>query len=303
VTPRRIASSLLRPLFFCLTLTSVSAQMPALRGAPMLKCSGLPCVDVTLATGKHLRMLVDTGNVNSVLDTAVAQQLGLVVSPISGSDGKPLAGYGRALLPGVKVGEGTLGDLKVLVMDLAAYIKRDRMPAADGALAYTAFKNRILQLDYVKRQVQFSDVVTQETPCIGNCGALTLPTFGKKGPPIVVATGFSVNDQPITAQVDTLFTGTLLIYPTSVEKLGLGEVAMTQKKQFFPYTDDGVDMLEATAKAEAFGKKVLAQNAPLYFAGPTVHLPDGMFDATVGHALFEHSILTLDFHDMKMWME
>lgn len=117
-----------------------------------------------------------------------------------------------------------------------------------------------------------------------------------------VSTGFSVNEKPVTAQVDTLFSGTMLIYPTSVEKLGLAEAARTTRKQFFKYTDDGVEMLEAQSKVEGFGERSLVSDAPLYFATPAVHLPDGMFDATVGQALFRHSVLLLDFHDMKLWM-
>jgi hypothetical protein len=58
-------------------LLSARAQMPALRGGAMLDCAGLPCVDGTLASGKHLKMLIDTGDVNSVLDTHVAKELGL----------------------------------------------------------------------------------------------------------------------------------------------------------------------------------------------------------------------------------
>jgi len=285
---------------FC---SNVFAQVPALAGGAMLECSGLPCVDVTLANGKHLRLLIDTGNVNSVLDTAVAKGLGLELLPLNGKDGKPVGGFGRTVLPGVKVGEGALGDLKVLVMDLAADIKRARMPVADGTLAYTAFKDRVLELDYVKRHVRFSEKLSTQIACPRFCGTLTLPTFGKQGPPIVVATGFSVNQKPITAQIDTLFSGTMLIYPTSVDKLGLSEAAQSQKKRFFAYTDDGVEMQEATAKTESFGKAALAKDAPLYFAGPGVHLPDGMFDGTVGHALFEHSVLTLDFHAMKVWLQ
>lgn len=268
----------------------------------MLDCSGLPCVEVTLATGKHLHLLVDTGNVNSVLDTAVAKDLGLAVTPVNGRDGKPLPGYGRSLLPGVQLGDASLGDLKILVMDLAADVKRDRMPAADGTLAYTAFKDRILQLDYLRRTVRVSEPLKTELPCPGFCGTLTTPTFGKQGPPIVVSTGFSVNDKPVTAQVDTLFTGTMLIYPPSVEKLGLADLARTTKKRFFKYTDDGVEMLEAQSQVESFGDRALAQSAPLYFATAAVHLPDGMFDATVGHELFTHSVLSLDFHDMKLWL-
>jgi hypothetical protein len=279
------------------------AQAPELRGGAMLDCSGLPCVDATLANGKHLKLLVDTGDYNSTLDREVAKQLGLDVAPVSGQDGKPVPGYGKSVLSGLKIGDGSLGDIKILVMDLAQEVKRNHMPACDGSITYTAFKNRLLQLDYVKRLVRFSEPLTHEVACRGSCGEITLPTFGKKGPPIVVATGFSVNQKPITAQIDTLFSGTMLIYPTSVDKLGLNAEVTSQKKRFFPYTDDGVNMFEATAKTEGFGQRSLASNTPLYFAAPEVHLPDGMFDGTVGQELFAHSILNLDFHNMKFWIE
>ena len=289
-------------LFLASVLSTARAQVPGLSGTTMLDCSGLPCVEVTLATGRHLRLLVDTGNVSSILDTAVAKEMGLAVTPVNGRDGKPVDGYGRSLLAGVKLGGTLLGDVKVFVMDVAGYIKRDRMPAADGTLAYTAFKDRILELDYVRRTVRVSEPLRSDLPCPGFCGTLTTPTFGKQGPPIIVSTGFSVNDKPITAQVDTLFDGTMLIYPPSVEKLGLAQVARTTRKRFFKYTDDGVEMLEAQSKVEGFGERSLVSGAPVYFATPAVHLPDGMFDATVGHALFQHSVLSLDFHDMKLWM-
>jgi hypothetical protein len=299
---RRFRPYFLLAFFVVANLADANAQTPTLRGTKMLDCSGLPCVEVTLASGKHLRLLVDTGNVNSILDTEVAKGLGLDVAPAKGADGKPLAGYGISVLAGVKLGDASLGDVKIVVMDIASEVKADHMPAADGALAYTAFKNRLLELDYVRRTVRFSEPLTAELACPGFCGTITTPTFGKEGPPIVVSTGFSVNDKPITAQIDTLFSGTMLIYPPSVTKLDLGEEAKSTKKQLFKYTDGGVDMMEAQAKTEAFGRRVLAKDVPLYFATPAVHLPDDLFDATVGHALFEHSVLSLDFHDMKLWM-
>jgi hypothetical protein len=300
VHPSRFGSLL---VFFVLSvLEIVSAQAFHLYGDAMVDCSGLPCVEVTVATGRHLRLLVDTGNVNSVLDASVAKELGLSVMPYTGRDGKLVAGFGRAILTGVKIGDRPLGDVKVLVMNLVDDVKRERMPAADGTLAYTAFKDRILELDYIRRRIRVSEPLTAKFPCPGTCGTLTTPTFGKKGPPIVVATGFSVNDKTLTAQIDTLFAGTLLIYPPSVDKLGLADATSTTNKRFFKYTDDGVEMLEAHAKTEAFGQRILAKGAPLYFATPAVHLPDGLFDATVGQELFQHSVLSLDFHDMKVWM-
>ena len=293
------------------SLPWADAQVPELRGGAMLDCSGLPCVDVTTANGKHLRMLIDTGDVNSVLDTKVAKELGLEIAPVKGPDGKEVPGYGRAVLHGAKLGEAGLGkagsgDLTVLVMDLSEFMSKDQMPKSDGSLAYTAFKDRVLEMDYPARQVRLSDELTGDFKCPAQCGELTTPTFGKSGPPILVATGFSVNGKPITAQIDSLFAGTMLIYPTSVEKLGLGEAAKSTSnpgaKEMFKYTDGGVEMLRAGGAAEGFEGRVLAKDAAVYFAGPAVHLPDGMFDGTVGHALLEHSVMILDLKGMRVWL-
>ena len=140
-------------------LLPAMAQMPELRGGAMLDCAGLPCVDVALASGKHLKMLIDTGDVNSVLDTHVAKELGLEVLPVKDGDGKDVPGYGKTVLRGLQVGDAGLGDLKVLVMDLAGFMAKDQMPKSDGSLAYTAFKGRVLEMDYVARKVRFSDAV------------------------------------------------------------------------------------------------------------------------------------------------
>lgn len=282
--------------------TSAHAQTPALAGGPMFDCSGLPCVDIVIANGKHLRMLVDTGNVDSVLDAAVAKDMGLAITPINGADGKPVAGYSRAALADAKLGDASLGNVSVLVMDLATYVKQDKIPASDGTLSYTAFKNRIVELDYKRRTVHVSEQLTQNLPCPAFCGEITYLTFGKQGPPIVVTTGFTINGKPLTVQIDTLFTGTMLVYPPSVDKLGLTAQSASTKKQFFKYTDDGVDMVEARADAEAFGTHVLAKNASVFFATPAVHQPDAMFDGTVGHALFQGIVLTLDLHSNHSWV-
>lgn len=283
-------------------LLPAKAQMPELHGGAMLDCAGLPCVDVTLASGKHLKMLIDTGDVNSILDTQVAKDLGLEVLPVKDADGKDLPGYGKTVMRGLKVGDAGLGDVRVLVMDVATPMAKDQMPKADGLLAYTAFKSRVLEMDYVARKVRFSEVLTGGVACPGQCGELTTPTFGKQGPPILVGTGFSVNGKAITAQIDSLFSGTLLIYPTSVEKLGLVEEAKSTTKERIKYTDGGVDMMTSRAASEAFEGRVLAKDATVYFAGPEVHLPDGMFDGTVGHALLEHSVVVMDLKGMRVWM-
>ena len=279
----------------------LSAQTAA-TGVPLLECSGLPCVDVTVAGGKHLKMLIDTGNVNSVLDRTIAEGIGIILQPVKGPDGKPYPGYASGTIPNIRVGDVALGDIKMLVVNLKSSIDKGVMPAADGALAYTAFKDRVLTIDYMNHRVNVSGVLKAAAPCPQSCGTITNPTFGKQGPPIVVTTGFQLNGKPLTMQIDTLYEGTMLIYPTSVDKLGLAGQQSSAKTRMFPFTDGGVPMMESTASKESFENQLLRKNATLYFATPKVHLPDGMFDGTVGNELFLGHVLTLDFHGNRFWM-
>jgi hypothetical protein len=281
---------------------SSGAQTPALASSPMLECSGLPCVDVTVGDQTHLKMLVDTGNEASMLDKAKAEALGLELKPVNGPDGKPYPGYSLATLKNVRVGGTALGELKLVVVDLQPSIKKGEYPVADGALSYTAFNGRILQMDYKSRQVGLSELVKSDAPCPGFCGTITTPTFGKQGPPIVVTSGFKLNGKEVAVQIDTLYSGTMLIYSTSVQKLGLSEQQNAGKKRLFPFTDGGVEMIEGTASVESFGVKELKKDVAVYFATPKVHQPDGMFDGTVGHELFAGHVLTLDFHAHRFWM-
>jgi hypothetical protein len=288
---------------FCLLAVSLThAQTPTLQGGAMLECSGLPCVEIVTSEGKHLRMLIDSGDSQSILDTAVAKAIGLTTTPVNGADGKPVEGYSQAQLNGVALGDAALGNVKVLVVDIATYIKQDRMPKCDGTLAYTVFKDRLLELDYKKKTVRTSAAITADLKCPGFCGDLTYPTFGQKGPHVLVATGFTVNRQPLTVQIDTLYSGTLLVFPPSVAKLGLTSQSNSATKEFFPYTDGGVDMMRAQVDDESFGSRVLAAQPPVFFATPAVHLPDGLFDGTVGHGLFKDIVLTLDLHANHVWI-
>ena len=95
----------------------------------------------------------------------------------------------------------------------------------------------------------------------------------------------------------------MLIYSTSVDKLGLAAEAGSSKIEKFPFTDGGVDMITGKARVESFGGKDLMSNAPLYFATEHVHQPDGMFDGTVGQALFSGRSVTLDFHAKRFWLD
>jgi Aspartyl protease len=253
--------------------------------------------------GKHLRLGIDMGDPESVLNLKAAQMLGLTLQPVAGADGKPVAGYQQASETGVVVGEITFPKLDVLVIDLSGAIGKKTFPDIDGTLGYTAFEKRILQLDGPGGVLRVSQPLTSATGCPGVCGDISLITFGQHGPPIVTTTGFTVNGKPIAVQVDTMFTGALLIYPTSVEKLGLTAEAASKDSKYIAFTDGGVEMFRAEARQVGFGEKTLAAPAALYFAGAKVHLPDGLFDGTVGQELLASHKVTLNFQDKKFWLD
>lgn len=266
---------------------------------PLLDCGGTPCVEARIGSGPVLKMVIDTGNADSVLETVMAK--GADLKPIGSLPAGAPEGMYRTKIPFISVGDVKLENLPAMAMVLGDMIAQNQMPAVDGTLAYTAFKDRILQLDFGAHKLRISDVLTTPSPCTGACDKISLIKFGKEGPPIVVANGFEINGRQVTAQVDTMYAGSLLVYTASIEKLHLAEAAKTTKARDFPLTDGGVQMKEATADKEGFHGVRLGPRIPLvYFPTPDVHEPDGLFDATVGLDLFYNTVLTLNFHEMTI---
>ena len=284
-----------------LSVAHAQADLPAFSHAKLSLCDGLPCVDAQIS-GKHLTLGIDTGNPTSIIDVKTAQTLGLTLEPILGDDGKPMEHYQKATATNVTIGDIEFKKLAFLAVDLSPSITKGTIPHIEGTLAYGAFKDRIVQIDYPAAILNLSQPLTTPTKCPGTCGDISLITFGHQGPPIVTTTGFTVNGKPIAVQVDTMFTGSLLIYPTSVDKLGLSTEGQSKDSQYIAFTDGGVDMFQAKAHQIGFGSKTLAADAPLYFAGPKVHLPDGLFDGTVGAALLSPQKVNFNFHDNKFWL-
>jgi Aspartyl protease len=269
---------------------------------PLLDCDGTPCIEARIGDGKILKMGIDTGNVDSVVDTAVAEAAGL--KPTAELPAGAPTGMFRTTIGEVSVGAVKLSNVPALSMALGEMISSKQIPRVDGTLAYTAFKDRILQFDFVAHKLRISDVLTSPSACSGACDKISLITFGNDGPPIVVADGFEINGKRVTAQVDTMYTGSLLVYTKSIEKLGFTEAAKTTKTRDFPLTDGGVKMKEAPSQKESFhGKALGVADTAVYFPTPDVHEPDGLFDATVGLQLFYGARLTLNFHDMTISVE
>lgn len=269
---------------------------------PLLDCDGIPCVEARTADGRPWKLGIDTGNENSVISAQAAQAAGLKPTKPA-PKGWPAEMFITAL-PALKIGEAILKDVQFMAMDFSGDISKGTMPRVDGTLAYTAFKDRYLQLDFAARVLRVSETMTEAVDCGTICDKISLITFGKHGPPIVVAKGFQINGKTVTAQVDTMYTGSLLVYTASIEHLGLSEAARTTETRKFLLTDGGVNMKVAVAKQESFHGLTLGGVHPkVYFPTEGVHEPDGLFDATVGLELFKNIIVTFDLHGMNLVLQ
>jgi Aspartyl protease len=270
---------------------------------PLLDCKGTPCIEVRINDGAPVKFVIDTGNVDSVIDAKVMKSADLQPLHPPKPGGAPIELI-PTRIPELHIGSMALTQVIAAGMDLTDMINQNQMPDVAGSLAYPAFQDRIIQLDFVANKFRISDVLKSPVKCAGKCDTISLITFGKEGPPIVVADGFEINTVKVTAQLDTMFTGSMLVYTASIDKLSLTGAASTTDTRLFPLTDGGVNMRVADASEEGFQGITLAkEGAKVYFPTETVHEPDGLFDATVGLELFRDTILTLDFHDMTLSLD
>src|SRR5579862_81306 len=279
------------------------AGVKFLTEVPLLDCKGTPCIEVRINESAPLKFVIDTGNVDSVIDAKVMKAADLQPLHPPKPGGAPIELI-PTRIPELHIGSMALTQVIAAGMDLTDMINQNQMPDVAGSLAYTAFQDRIIQLDFVANKFRISDVLKSPVKCAGKCDTISLITFGKEGPPIVVADGFEINTVKVTAQLDTMFTGSMLVYTASIDKLSLTGAASTTDTRLFPLTDGGAAMRVADASEEGFQGLTLAkEGARVYFPTETVHEPDGLFDATVGLELFRNTVLTLDFHDMTLSLD
>ena len=298
-------------LAVCLAVAPSLAQFrpapPRMIDVPLLDCSGLPCVELTTGSGKTLRLLIDLGEANAYLDTKAAQTLGLDLQALKGSAGGDIDQVQQTIVPGARLGDLPLGDFPFMVLDTTPQPdkpgqKVEALPG-DGALTYGAFKNRLVQIDGRNHVLRISEPQADAQPCPGECSDLVIKHVGSWGPVTLTAKGFAVNGQPVDAQLDTLFTGTMLIYPGSVEKLGLKKQSKSKPKEQFPYTQDGIKLARADDGTVTFRGIPLLQDGPLYFGTKDESLPAVQFDATVGMGVLSRATAAFDFKGMHFWME
>jgi hypothetical protein len=161
----------------------------------------------------------------------------------------------------------------------------------------------MLEIDGPHRIVRVSEPLKDAIPCPNACGDIVIKHFGQFGPVTLTVDGFEVNGQRIDAQIDTLFTGTMLIYPAAVERLGIKKLAKSKQKEDFPYAQDGIRLSRADNASFGFRGTTLLSNAPVYFWYEKDETPSTtQFDGTVGTGLLSHAVLSFDFKGQHFWI-
>jgi hypothetical protein len=129
---------------------SPAGAQPRIAEIPLLDCSGLPCVDMRTASGKTLRLLIDTGEINSYLDSKVARSLAVELQGLKGNaDNSANSEVQQTVVPGAMLGDLPMGDFPFMVLDTTPQpeklgVKPEPLPG-DGVLTFSAFKNRLLR--------------------------------------------------------------------------------------------------------------------------------------------------------------
>lgn len=290
--------------------TPQTSSGPRFVEVPLLDCSGLPCIEMTTGSGKTLKLVIDLGEPNSYLDIKAAQTLSADVKPMKSDADADITQVQQTVVPGAKIGDLPMGDFPFTVLDTTPSPEQPNAKEippfpADGALAFRAFQNRIVAIDYLNHKVRISEPLEAEQPCPLPCTDLVVRHVGQFGPVTLTTEGFSVDNQPIQAQIDTMFPGTVLIYQDFVKQFGLKKLAKGKHKQFFPYLLGGVKLAEADGSATVGYKQGLHMtDLPLYFFDKDDdHQEPANFNATIGSGLFHGATVVFDFKGKHFWLE
>src|ERR1700744_3820297 len=252
---KTIAMQTLATLASCL-MSSLSAQA-ATTEIPFHDCRGLICMDIALDGAQSRSLVLNTGDISSTIMRDAAQAMHWRLDRIVRA-GNILPNVERGGEHNVAFGQMTLPE-NFLVYDRKIF--GDHPLPGDGTLAYTFFKDKRLQIDYVHHVLRLSD--SPIGAGAGNLpGKLDMITFGKQGPLIVVGSPFSVNGKPVHAQIDTCYTGTVLVYDAALDGLGLRKHG---KPTFFPNTDGGVNMLAGISERLGFAEREIGGAYPRLF--------------------------------------
>jgi predicted aspartyl protease len=286
-------------LLFIPCWVQVLAQSPASPRAfievPFELIHGTILIPATVNGAGPFWMMLDTGADPSIVDLGVAKRAGLKIAAKgkqgSGGGTSHNLSYGTSL-PLLRIGGLTATKVDALAMDLSG-LSATLGRSLGGALGYSLFKGRIVQIDYPNRRVRFY----KRAPSCTRAKNLhpkqcTILSFRYQDD--ILANGVAVDGKPVTTNFDTGSNSSFQLNPAAVEKLGVGEdLARAQASSSRGFNGE-LNNREGTVRNVSVGK-ISVDDAPIVFFGKGMGVDKEPWDLRIGSGFLKDFAITLDF--------
>src|SRR5438552_411518 len=173
--------------------------------------------------------ILDTGTRATTIDLQVARELGLPLGAQATSDG---VGAGRSTGRHTTFVELQIGGIVVRRLDAAVFdlsgVSHSLGRSLHGVLGFGFLESRITQIDYFQRRIRFYE----ESPFPLNVRgddekSISFPMQFHSQSVLPVLEDCYVNGTRLRVTLDTGSSLGLVLFPPTIERLGLGELART----------------------------------------------------------------------------
>ena len=250
-------------------------------------------VGITIGGRGPFASLLDTAVAPSVIDLALARDLGLHVrDDVPGEaagQGSERASFYPSELPDVRLGGLEVGDVEAVAADLSRLGSKLNRPL-HAILGQSFFERRVVQLDYLNRRVRLDPQGFERGVRAGIEGAADLT-------PVVTV---QVNGASVPVVLDTGSSLTLGIYLESVESLGLAEVLAAAIPRAVMGARVHVDAFEGVVDSLVLGGVRLSPAAAVFLPRP--HSDPTRALGNLGNGFLQHTVLTLDYPRRELYI-
>lgn len=250
--------------------------------------------------GKKFYMLLDTAVTPSVIDLAVAQDLGFPLDTgnageSAGRGNNPVAVYPTEITSLRLGGKRLNTKIEAVAADLKRLSKSAGRPL-HGILGYSFFNDRIIQIDYPARKVRLLQTpikINKRNKCVETY-EIPLEFLLNDIAPL---TKIRVNSQEIPVTIDTGSSLILELFPEAVKQLKLEEVLKDAQKGTISGANGQADVYSSKLDSVGLGAFVLKKPV-VTFADPKQLT--GQRVGNLGNGFLKNFLLTFDYKNKKI---
>jgi len=237
--------------------------------------------------------LLDTAVAPSVVDLALARELGLAVRDDVPGEGAGQGSEGATFypteLPDVRLGELEIGEVEAVAADLSRLGSKLNRPL-HAILGQSFFEGRVVQLDYRNARVRLNPKGFERDVRADIEGAADLT-------PVVTV---QVNGTSVPVVLDTGSSLTLGIYLESVEQLGLVDALAGATQRPSMGARGHVAAHEGVVDSLVLGDVQLSPAAVVFLPRP--HGDPTRALGNLGNGFLQHTVLTLDYPRRELYI-